>query len=658
MAFKHPEFLWGFLLLLIPIAVHLLQFRKRKKILFPGVSRLFNALQVSQKQRNIRFWLLLTLRSLFISILVLAFAQPYIPQNSKTQSTRWIVIYDQSPSMFLTNKAGETAHQQAQNVLQEWLKSGHNQESFALVTGIGSEGWIDANQLRELLGRIEENARPRSIKELLGKAQAWYFRAKEDGFSPQILVVSDFQADFLQAQVSSELLSACSFLEVGRQKLEEEEFNLSLDSVYLNKDRTGLKAQVSLNSPQAIQVLTNVSLWANGVIKAQKSIQFSENDFQSESAGAIKEVEFNLNGLKLDSFRVALSGDQFLADNQLYGVFSPNRRQRIYVDPQFEGFKDFERVISVQPERFEWVKSEQESDWIIVQLGINDVKKYQGNSSRMVFLRGGNIPKNAPQNYSRLEPGFLETPLFEGFLKTELDDKTPLPEILVNDQWSKALLKDFDALIQTETKESVLFKNDLSDRMDFIWAASWNDGLAKVRNSVWFLPLFSQLIYGSSPSGGQLYVTENGIFDLDSKLNVSIDKTLNVSAVGDTSNAWVANIQNGEHGLGIQMGDEIQRSGFYKLTGAGVEQDFAVNLQNHEFKNSSNGGAAPNLNYWSDQGVRMIQSELDLFKNQSKEELFSWTQWLLYSALALILVESLVLFNMFRTKIVNSQKQA
>jgi hypothetical protein len=120
----------------------------------------------------------------------------------------------------------------------------------------------------------------------------------------------------------------------------------------------------------------------------------------------------------------------------------------------------------------------------------------------------------------------------------------------------------------------------------------------------------------------------------------------------------VANIQNGEHGLGIQMGDEIQRSGFYKLTGAGVEQDFAVNLQNQEFKNSSNGGAVANLNYWSDQGVRKIQSELDLFKNQSKEELFSWTQWLLYSALALILVESLMLYNMFRTKIVNSQKQA
>jgi prepilin-type N-terminal cleavage/methylation domain-containing protein len=47
-----------------------------------------------------------------------------------------------------------------------------------------------------------------------------------------------------------------------------------------------------------------------------------------------------------------------------------------------------------------------------------------------------------------------------------------------------------------------------------------------------------------------------------------------------------------------------------------------------------------------------------LFKNQSKEELFSWTQWLLYSALALILVESFMLYNMFRTKIVNSQKQA
>lgn len=654
MAFKHPEFLWGFLLLLIPIAVHLLQFRKRKKILFPGVSRLFKALQVSQKQRNIRFWLLLTLRSLFISFLVIGFAQPYVPRNLKTNQVRWIVIYDHSPSMFLPNTEGESAHQQAQELLQEWLKSGPTQQSFALVTSENSQGWIDAGQLRSSLGVIAENSRPRNLREMMGRAQNWVNRAKEDGFSPKVLIVSDFQSDFLSGYnptvISTDLLNSCSFLKVGRQTIGKDEFNLALDTVYFNKDKSGLKVQVSLHSLQATQVLTNVSLWANGVIKAQKSIQFNEQ----ETTTSVKEVEFNLNGLKLDSFRVAISGDQFLADNQLFCVFSTSRRQKIFVEPQFEGYNEFEKIFTIQPERFEWVKNEQEADWLIQKRNLNDLKSYQGNARRMIFLNGESTKLTATSSFSRLESNFLDLPVFEGFLKTALDDKTPLPEVSVNEPWSDRLAKDFDAVIQTENKQSVLFRNDQADRIDFIWAASWKDGLQKVRKSMWFLPLFSQLIYGSSPSSDEFYVQQNGVLDLDAKLHLSLEKSLSISSLGDSSVSWLANVQNVERGLGVQMGEEIQRSGFYQLKGAGFEQIFAINVQNREFKN----GPLGDLKYYRDQGVKMIETELDLIDNASSENLFNWTQWFLFVALGLILLESWVLYNTFRTKIVNSQKQA
>lgn len=625
MAFKHPEFLWGFLLLLIPFAVHLLQFRKRKKILFPGVSRLLTALQVSQKQRNIRFWFLLTLRTLFFGILVLAFAEPYFPQSSSNRNIRWIVIYDNSPSMFSSNGNGENAHQEAQKVLQSWLKTISTDQSFALVTNMSSEGWMDANQLRILLAGVSEYSRTRSIKEMMGRAQPWILRAKDDGFSPKILMVSDFQSDVLQIDPSLDYLENMSFLKVGRENLEGNEFNLSLDTVYISKDRTGIVAQVSLNSSEPIQLLTNVGLWVNGVIKAQKQIQFEENKSpeNKEVESHVKTVEFNLSGLKLDSFRVQIQGDQFTADNELFCHFSSSRRQKIFIDPAFEGYNEIQKVFQVQPERFQLVQRETESDWLVQQLSLDEVKKYQGSSRRMLFLKNESPKLNSTHLPSRLAAGFLDLPLFEGLLTSQLDDKTPLPEVVGNSNWSSLLSKDYDAVIQTEGNETVLFKNDQADRLDFIWAASWKDGLSKVRRSIWFLPLFSQLIYGSSPSNSDLYT-----------------------------------IPNGKYGPEDVVIDENQTSGIYKIEKDGSIRSFAFNALNKELKNNLGINLAENMKFYEDKGVQMVQSEADLWSNESDASFIDWSKILLYAALVLILIESVVLYNMFRTKIVNSQKQA
>jgi len=660
MEFKHPEFLWGFLLLLIPLAVHLLQFRKRKKILFPGVSRLLAALLVSQKQRNIRFWLLLTLRTLFFGILVLAFAEPYFPQNTPSSNNRWIIIYDNSPSMFLKDDEGENAHQEAQNVLQSWLKTISANQSFALVTSGSSDGWLDANQLRVSLGEISENSRPRRFKEMMRKSQQWILRAKDDGFSPKILVVSDFQSDFLEVDPSIDFLKSGRFLKVGRQNLKDDEFNLSLDTVYFNKDRSGILAQITLHSKKPIQLLTNVSLWTNGVIKAQKQVQFEEKKSPetTEFESQFKTVEFNLSGLKLDSFRVQIQGDQFKADNELFCQFSSSRRQKIFIDPAFQGYNEIQKVFQVQSERFELIQNEQESDWLVQQLSIDQVNKYQGDSRRMIFLKNEPPKLNSTNAQSRMAPEFLDLPLFEGLLTSQLDDKTPLPEFVVNTQWSGQLSNDFDAVIQTESNQTVLFKNDQSDRVDFIWAGSWNEGMAKFRQSVWFLPVFSQLIFGSSPSNNHLYTIQNGSVILDPKLNASIDKTLNVSSTQDSTRLFLANIQNGSQGLELPLDVEIQKSGFYKIEGDGFRQSFAFNVKNQEFKNNSGINSNGNMKFYEDQGVEFIQTEADLLTNEANADFLDWSKFLLYAAFVLILIESVVLYNMFRTKIVNSQKQA
>ena len=81
MHFQQPNFLWGLLLLILPLLVHLFQFRKFQTLLFPGVYRLKEQLNVAKKQKTVKHWWILLSRLLAILFLVLAFSMPTCNSN-------------------------------------------------------------------------------------------------------------------------------------------------------------------------------------------------------------------------------------------------------------------------------------------------------------------------------------------------------------------------------------------------------------------------------------------------------------------------------------------------------------------------------------------------------------------------------------------------
>ena len=94
MIFGAPLFLWGLLALAIPIAVHLFQFRRYRKVYFSNVDRLESLQTESRRQSNLRRWLVLLMRCLAIVFLVLAFAPaagrnyaPAPPSSASTSTT-------------------------------------------------------------------------------------------------------------------------------------------------------------------------------------------------------------------------------------------------------------------------------------------------------------------------------------------------------------------------------------------------------------------------------------------------------------------------------------------------------------------------------------------------------------------------------------------
>ena len=94
MNFLYPDFLWAISLIAIPIAIHLFNFRKYKKVYFSDISLLKNINSQTKKQSRLKHLLVLLSRILALMCLVLAFSYPYKPlKNNSNFDQKYVGIF-------------------------------------------------------------------------------------------------------------------------------------------------------------------------------------------------------------------------------------------------------------------------------------------------------------------------------------------------------------------------------------------------------------------------------------------------------------------------------------------------------------------------------------------------------------------------------------
>ncbi len=101
MRWHHPEVLWGLLLLVVPIIIHLFHFRRSRRVFFSNVALLRELRRRTQRVRHLRHLLALAARLLAVGALIVAFAGPYFPgEIGKSAHTERITLFlDNSWSM-------------------------------------------------------------------------------------------------------------------------------------------------------------------------------------------------------------------------------------------------------------------------------------------------------------------------------------------------------------------------------------------------------------------------------------------------------------------------------------------------------------------------------------------------------------------------------
>lgn len=232
MSFVFPEFLFALSVIIIPVIIHLFNFRKFKKVYFSNVSFLKEIQQQTSSVRNVQNRLLLLTRVLIIVFLVLAFAKPFIPAKDQQHSfsSQIVSIYiDNSYSMETLNKEGsllDEAKRRAKEIASVYSLN----DKYQLLTNDFEGKHQRLLSYEDFLSAVDEvkiSGISRSLQQIVNRQQEIFSGQANTGKT--IYILSDFQKNMLSGKLGAvDPEIAIRFMRMESNQVS----NISVDSVW------------------------------------------------------------------------------------------------------------------------------------------------------------------------------------------------------------------------------------------------------------------------------------------------------------------------------------------------------------------------------------------------------------------------------------------
>ncbi|MVM28826.1 hypothetical protein GO755_02185 [Spirosoma sp. HMF4905] len=197
MNFLYPSFLFGLMAISVPIAIHLFNFRRTRRVFFTNVALLRSVQTETKSFRRLKHWLILACRCLFLACLVLAFAQPFIPSKNKLGLSRQGVtsLYVDNSFSMQNERNTKRYLDIATGKLDELLTLFRNATSLQLLTNDFSAAEQQAGtaeSVRDRVTSIRFAHTPRTL-ETVYRRQRNLLSSLNPGGRNQLFWFSDFQ---------------------------------------------------------------------------------------------------------------------------------------------------------------------------------------------------------------------------------------------------------------------------------------------------------------------------------------------------------------------------------------------------------------------------------------------------------------------------------
>ena len=215
MQFIYPNILFGLLAVLIPIAIHLFNFRKYKKVYFSNVRLLIQFQLRTRKQSQLLHYLVLATRILSIVFLVIAFAQPFIPLDSNMNLGKVnavSVFIDNSFSMETSGDEGRIIDE-ARNKAVRIASAFDADDRFQLLTN-DFEGrhqrFVSRDEFIQSVRETTISPAVRTLAEINSRQRDLFYRQRAT--SAVSYIISDFQQSTLLTKLPDSTSGYSSYL--------------------------------------------------------------------------------------------------------------------------------------------------------------------------------------------------------------------------------------------------------------------------------------------------------------------------------------------------------------------------------------------------------------------------------------------------------------
>lgn len=325
MKFLYPEFLYGLIALVIPVIIHLFNFRKAKKIHFPSIRFLKVVEQKTSQKLKLKHYLILASRLLFLFFLVMAFAQPFLPSADKEPLPENVLIYlDNSQSMSNRLYDGSTGLDHGLDYIGKILDVYPKNTNYKLLTNnfaAFSNTFKTRDEVEDLLTEIRYSQVYRLLNDVYLRLKTGFVSEKNQ--RSDIYIISDFQKSTTGDLTAFQPDTSSQIIMVPIEFLKQS--NVFVDSVflrnpYLNIDRKNELHIVLYNNGAEEKSDLQVKLFVNSMQMATTTVNIGANQKTP--------VIFTLNfpQKKINVCKISFEDYPVSFDNDFFLILKPNEK--------------------------------------------------------------------------------------------------------------------------------------------------------------------------------------------------------------------------------------------------------------------------------------------------------------------------------------------
>ncbi|WP_458626858.1 BatA domain-containing protein [Winogradskyella sp. PC D3.3] len=311
MQFKNPELLYALFLLVVPILIHLFQLRRFQKVEFTNVKFLKSVKLQTRKSSQLKKWITLLTRMLLLACVIIAFAQPFIPNTEDFNEVQETVIYlDNSFSMQANGRNGTLLNEAIQDIINTLPED----ESFTLFTNNATFRNTTVKALKNDLIQLTYSPTQLNYDAVYLKGKQLF--SNKITATQNLILVSDFQQKGHPLRFDADSTIQLKLVQPKSTLVS----NISIDSVYITNS-TAETIDLNVKLSNAAEPIDNLSISL-----------FNDEILLTKSAVAIDkdaETTFTIANNKIINGKLMIDDAGLQYDNSFY--FNMNSKPKIKV---------------------------------------------------------------------------------------------------------------------------------------------------------------------------------------------------------------------------------------------------------------------------------------------------------------------------------------